>query len=613
MKIQQPFKKLLLISGFALLSLPVLSSCELAQNYTKHDRENNFEPQDYRDALAPRQVSLDKDAGASGKIPELKPYVAQPDLNYKPLPLVSVSVNQTIPLRDVIYEITQQAGYEAEIDPRIRGSIIFTARNRPLDMVIERIAEISGLRYKFEDDILRVELDTPYHETYKINYLALTRTNASSISNDISVVSGEGSDTGSAFEASNESVIDFWQELESNLTQIVQSNRDSNRLATQRDPRVTVADANPAPVQPLSIDENGDITENGPNVQVQAPEAVLNVDSLPLEDEELQTGDDDPFEARFSVNRQAGLVSVFAPERLHKKLASYMDDLKKSVTSQVLIEAKVLEVSLTDEFSAGIDWSQVDINLFGGSGAIGFSPLPVDGVAPGLVRGLLSPASGFNSSTSYTNGNFSAAVDALARFGTVQALASPRLTVLNNQSAALNVAENVVYFEIETTITPSTDGTAPITTSESEARTVPEGVLINVQPAIDNELRRIAMAIRPTITAISTTVEDPVNAGNFIPQVNVQEFDSIIQVEDGQAVVLGGLIQDRVASTRNGTPVLSEVPLLGGLFRNQQDSVEKTELVVFLKATIVDGADTVHSTDKDLYRTFSSDRRPLEF
>ena len=150
-------------------------------------------------------------------------------------------------------------------------------------MVIERIAEISGLRYKFEDDILRVELDTPYHETYKINYLALTRTNASSISNDISVVSGEGSDTGSAFEASNESVIDFWQELESNLTQIVQSNRDSNRLATQRDPRVTVADANPAPVQPLSIDENGDITENGPNVQVQAPEAVLNVNSLPLE------------------------------------------------------------------------------------------------------------------------------------------------------------------------------------------------------------------------------------------------------------------------------------------------------------------------------------------
>jgi len=606
MKMQSSFRKLLLVSGFALLSLPVLSSCELAQNYTKHDRENNFEPQDYRDALAPRQASLDKDAGAAGKIPELKPYVAQPDLNYKPVPLVSVSVNQTIPLRDVIYEITQQAGYEAEIDPRIKGSIIFTARNRPLDMVIERIAEISGLRYKFEDDILRVELDTPYHETYKINYLALTRTNASSISNNISVVSGEGSDTGSEFEASNESVIDFWQELETNLTQIVQSNRDSNRLATQRDPRVTVADANPAPVQPLSIDDNGNITENGPGVQVQAPEAVLNVASLPLEDENLENGDEDPFEARFSVNRQAGLISVFAPERLHKKLASYMDDLKKSVTSQVLIEAKVLEVSLTDEFSAGIDWSQIDIDLFGGAGALGFG---TDGA--GLVRGLLDPVSSANSSVSYTNGDFGAAVDALARFGTVQALASPRLTVLNNQSAALNVAENVVYFEIEVETTSTEAGS--VTTTESEARSVPEGVLINVQPAIDNELRRIAMAIRPTITTITERVPDPVNAGNNVPQVNVQEFDSIIQVEDGQAVVLGGLIQDRVQSTRNGTPVLSEVPLLGGLFRNQQDSVEKTELVVFLKATIVDGADTIHNTDKDLYRTFSSDRRPLKF
>lgn len=607
------YQKIFLFYLFLIVSIPVLGSCELANNYMKHDRENNMQEQDYRDALAPRQAEIDTDNNGrmAGGIPPLQSYVAQPDSNYKPMPLVSISVNQTIPLRDVLYEIAEQAEYDVELDPRIRGSIIFSARNRPLDVVIDRISDIAGLRYEFLDDMLRVELDTPYHETYKINYLALTRTNTSSISNNISVVSGEGADTGSSFTADNESTIDFWGELETNLTQIVEANRDSNRLATDTDPQITVAEANPVNIDPLTMDENGNIVEAGPNVQVQAPEAVLNVNQLPQEEEALSGEEEDPFAARFSLNRQAGLISVFAPQRVHKKIAAYMDELKKSVTSQVLIEAKVLEVSLNDRYSAGINWSQVDINLFGGKGALGFGPTAV---GAGLIRGVIDPTgtSQYTSIAQFERGDFSGAVEALSRFGTVQALASPRLTVLNNQSAALNVAENVVFFEIETETTFDGGG-GGATNTTSEARSVPEGVLINVQPAIDNDSQRISMAIRPTITTITSRVADPANPGNLVPQVNVQEFDSIIQMNDGQAVVLGGLIQDRVESTRNGVPVLGETPVFGGLFRNQQDEVSKTELVVFLKATIVDGGNTIHNTDKDLYRTFSSDRRPLKF
>lgn len=603
--------KSIFLSTFLVFSLLAVSSCELTQNYMKHDRENNMEPQDYRDALAPRDVPL-KDSTKDSNIPPLQSYLSKPDSNYKPMPLVSVSVNQTIPLRDVIYEIAKQAEYDVELDPRIRGSIIFSARNRPLDQVIDRIADIAGLRYKFQDNMLRVEIDTPYHETYKINYLTLTRTNSSSISNDISVVSGEGSDTGSTFSAQNESTIDFWAELEENLTQILESNRDSNRLLTDRDPAVTVAASNPAPVTPLTMDENGNISDTGPNVQVQAPDAVLNVNTLPVDEEQQDSSEDDPFAARFSLNRQAGLISVFAPERLHTKVAEYMKELKKSVSSQVLIEAKVLEVTLSDRFSAGIDWSRVGVDLLGGTGAIGFGPR-----AESLVRGLIDTTegaeAGYDGSLSFGTNDFNLAIEALSKFGTVSALASPRLTVLNNQSAALNVAENIVYFEITTEQTPGTDGGAPLTTTESEIKSVPEGVLINVQPAIDLDLDRISMAIRPTITSITQRVPDPVNVGNTVPQVNVQEFDSIIQVNDGQTVVLGGLMQDRVQSTKNGVPVLSEVPFIGGAFRNQVDEISKTELVVFLKATIVDDRSTIHATDKDLYRTFSSDRRPLDF
>lgn len=609
-------KKVIFVCAFAMLSAPMLMSCELTQNYLKHDRQANMDQQDYRDGLAPRQIEVEEgnDGRMQAGIPPLQAYVAQPDSNFKAMPLVSISVNQTIPLRDVIYEIAEQADYDVELDPRIRGSIIFSTRNRPLDDVIDRISEIAGLRYKFQDDMLRVELDTPYHEIYKINYLALTRTNASSISNNISVVSGEGADTGSAFNAENQSVIDFWAELETNLTQIVESNRDSNRLATDVDPRVTVVETNPAPVDPLMMDEDGNIVESGPNVQVQAPDAVLNVETLnEVDNTIIDPNAADPFQARFSINRQAGLVSVFAPERLHKKIADYMGELKKSVSSQVLIEAKVLQVTLNDEFSAGIDWSLVDVGLFGGRGSLGFGPQ----VAGGLVRAVLDPTGGTiasNAAGAFTNGgDFNVAVDALERFGTVQALASPRLTVLNNQSAALNVAENVVYFEVDTDVSQDGGG-ATLTTVETEARSVPEGVLINVQPSIDQDAQTVSMAIRPTITTITTFVNDPNPAliiPNPVPQVNVQEFDSIIQMNNGQAVVLGGLIQDRVTSVRQATPVLGEIPILGAAFRNQQDNVSKTELVVFLKATIVSGGNTIHPTDKDVYRTFSSDRRPF--
>jgi len=233
------------------------------------------------------------------------------------------------------------------------------------------------------------------------------------------------------------------------------------------------------------------------------------------------------------------------------------------------------------------------------------------------VRGVLDPSSFSTATASFSSGDFSAAVDALSRFGTVQALASPRLTVLNNQSAALNVAENFVFLEIDVDTTVGDVG-PPVVTFETEAQTVPVGVLINVQPAIDTEAQTISMAIRPTITSISSLTPDPnpdlalANVQSNIPVVNVQEFDSVIKMNNGQAIVMGGLIQDRVESERNSVPVAGELPLIGGLFRNQNDSIKKTELVVFLKSTIVEGGNTVHSTDKDLYRTFSSDRRPFK-
>lgn len=630
--LKQSFPRALSAKGLSVLMLSAaimlsLSACDLAKNELKVDRSSDMEVQDYRDALAQRLPDVDNKKTDEAAIPEMKPFMATPNDKLKPMPLVSVSVNQTVPLKDVLYEAAEQADYDIELDPRIRGSIIFTARNKPFDEVIDRIAESAGLRYKFTDDSVKVELDMPYHEIYKVNYLSYVRTNTSSITNDVAVVSGEGADTGSKFKAESKSEANFWGELDTNLTQILGVDRNVATLRTAKDPKITATASSPAPVEPVLLTADGEIAQGGAdgstpaqNVQVAAPEAVLRVEPLPVEEDEpaAQNNGADPYAPRYSINQQAGVISVFATERQQKQISSYLDEVRRMSTSQVLIEAKVLEVGLTDEFAAGIDWTAVDLfnnRLNFGVDTVGASLAPA-------FDPVSDPSLSF--AASYVSGSLNAAVEAMQRFGTVRALASPRLTVLNNQTAVLNVAKNQVYFELEVD-TSQTDSGTTVDVS-SNIRNVPEGVLINVQPSIDLDNQIVSMSVRPTVTRITEFVNDPgvafavadaglptaENITSPVPIVNVQEFDSVIQMNSGQPIVMGGLIQDRTTSTQNAVPVLGEIPILGGLFRNQGDKIEKTELVVLMKATIVEGGNNIHPTDKDLYRGFSQDRRPFD-
>ena len=362
-------------------------------------------------------------------------------------------------------------------------------------------------------------------------------------------------------------------------------------------------------------DPNAELTADA--FDAQRPTPVLRIQSLPSS---AASANAVSFTPSFTINKQAGLVSIFANEKQHKEVKSYLAELKRSVSSQVLIEAKVLQVSLTDEFSAGVDWTKVGGFL---SGELGLE----FNTSGGSARSALSPPSSSNFSLSYSGNDLNAVVDAISRFGTVHALASPRLTVLNNQAAVLNVAENTVYFEID--IDTTTDEGVTQIETDSQIRTVPEGVLINVMPSIDLDTREISLSVRPTITRIEDFVEDPgvllsaaqaeADGANVdgissqVPIVSVQEMDSIISIPSGDVAILGGLLEDRTVSEENGGPVLGELPLFGSMFKNHNDRVQKTELIVFLKATIVNNAkDTIHNTDKDFYRMFSQDRRPLK-
>ncbi len=606
-----------------ILSVGVsLSACDMAANMTKTDRAANMEFQDFRDGLAERlpETSEDETDSAGGEIasiPQLQTYLSTESNTVEAMPLVSIASAGTISLREILYELARQAEYDLELDPNIQGSVIFTARDKPFDLVIERLSDMAGLRYKFDDGFLRVELDTPYHKIYKIDYLSFVRSNEGGVNTSVAVVSGDGADTGSNYSSSSNSTSDFWGELDLNIQQLL-GGASTGALKTSYDPRVTVAQQNPdvAAVSP----QTSSSSEGGVNVQ--PPEAVLNVEALPVNvGRSEESSGSSALVNTFSINRQAGLISVYGTHKAQKAIEEYLTELRRSVTAQVLVEAKVFEVSLYDEFIHGIEWQSV----LGNSATLGFFDIAEEESSLLSLGGIGLPGGDYAADTgfvgSWVRGDVGAFVEAVSGFGTVRALASPRLTVLNNQSAVLNVATNRVYFELDVT-RETDDDTGDVTTEiDTEIKTVPEGVLINVQPSINLDKRTVSMNIRPTVTRISRFVEDPgvqfvagtTGIQSEIPEVNVQEIETVVKVNSGQPIVMGGLIQDRINNTEEGVPVLSELPLFGVAFKQKNDLITKTELVIFLKATVLENpSDSIHNTDRDLYKAFSGDRRPFK-
>ncbi|HEY1096999.1 MAG TPA: secretin N-terminal domain-containing protein, partial [Alphaproteobacteria bacterium] len=519
--------------------------------------------------------------------------------------LVSVTVNQDVPIRDIFYELAKQAQVDLELDPDITGSAIFTAYNRPFDQVVQRLSEIAGLRYTFENNVLRVERDLPYMKVYRVDYMGLTRKFTSEIkantavdASAIGASGGGGGQNGSKSSINTEVAADFWKEMETNLSQLLETGRYQERQDAKTAAPLTTPNAIPA----VTTEQ---LAATGAPAAGAQPSAPVATSTEPEKEEELKGsgGLGDPY---FAINKQAGLINVFASAKQHKQVADYLRELRLATNTQVLIEAKVLEVALTNEYSMGIDWEQFvsgDLILNSTLSNPNFSVNPTTG-------------QGFNIGVS--GNDFRVVLDALSRFGTTRTLSSPRVTVMNNQTALLNVSENRVFFDLDVTVQAATGlGTISTTTVNSQIKSVPEGIIINVHPTVDLDTNEVTMNVRPSITKITGQVEDPAVAYvagdtglvNNIPIIAVRELDSVVQMRSGETIVMGGLMQDAVQGEQTGVPVLSEIPGIGALFRNQTDSTKKTELVILLKATVM--TPKPGQVDKELYKKFGGDRRPF--
>jgi type II secretory pathway component GspD/PulD (secretin) len=193
----------------------------------------------------------------------------------------------------------------------------------------------------------------------------------------------------------------------------------------------------------------------------------------------------------------------------------------------------------------------------------------------------------------------------------------------------LKVAENQVFFELEINITDATATTAAKTTVQSQIKTVPVGLIMSVQPAVDPNSRRISLSLRPSITRIKGFVNDPgvavtvavaqQNGQNIptvtspVPIIEVRELDSLVNLVSGLSVVMGGLMQQSSQTIREGVPGLMDIPLVGQAASENIKDNRVTELVIFIRATLANSRESVADEDIRLYKTFGKDPRPVAF
>ena len=524
---------------------------------------------------SPAHVGIEPTARPEGTIPapvQVAPVLPPPTPAPRP-ETYSVVVNN-VRVQDLLFALARDAKLNVDIHPGITGSVTLNAIDQTLPQLLGRIAKQVDMRYEIDGQTLTVMRDTPYLRVYRIDYVNISR-DAQSQANLSTQVSGTGASAGggSAGAQNNStsivktsSVNKFWETLIGNIKDLL---RETDKIITLNQPSA-------APATPAAPAAAAAGTPSAPAAARAGPQPTLEFREA----------------ASVIANAEAGVLSIRATSRQHEKVQEFLDQVLASVKRQVLIEATIAEVQLNNQYQRGIDWQRL-------RNAAGFSFSQASGATPAGINtnaftiGFASP--GFN---------LAITMKLLESFGDVRVLSSPKLSVLNNQTAVLKVVDNLVYFTVTASTTTAANSPA-VTTFNTTVNSVPVGFIMAVVPQI-SENDTVLLNIRPTISRKLTDIADPnpslanpcgipVPAGgcnipgiaSLIPVIQTREMESVMRVQSGQVAVLGGLMQDAVTRIEDTIPGVRSVPGVGQLLEQRKDINQKTELVIFLRPTVI--------------------------
>ncbi|MCE9679782.1 pilus (MSHA type) biogenesis protein MshL [Shewanella sp. AS1] len=287
------------------------------------------------------------------------------------------------------------------------------------------------------------------------------------------------------------------------------------------------------------------------------------------------------------VSPQAGLVTVRAYPNELRQVKAFIKQAESHLQRQVILEAKILEVTLSDGYQQGIQWD----NVLGSAFANGNTKINF-GTSPGSFGDAITGTLGGVTSINVQGSDFGAMITLLDTQGDVDVLSSPRVTASNNQKAVIKVGKDE-YFVTDVSST-TVAGTTPVTSPEVELTPFFSGIALDVTPQIDEE-GNVLLHVHPSVIDIkeqnksikvsSETLELP------LAQSEIRESDTVIKARNGDVVVIGGLMKSENIQQSSKVPLLGDIPLIGELFTNRSNSLRKTELVILLKPTVV-GAST---------------------
>lgn len=521
----------------------------------------------------------------------------------QPRPELYNVVVHNIDVQQLLFALARDAKMNIDVHPGIEGTITMNVLDQTLPEILDRIAAQVDMRYEINGKNLTIQPDTPYLKSYRIDYPNIRR-DAQSTVNTSTNIGASGSTAGatgggSSNNSSNTTLANitnnrFWETLTANLRDILRETDkilpegSSETITEQSSQQTAIAQPGQTASETTATPNS---TRNTRNVRHETLPAQLNQQGA-------TTVRRITFREAASVivNAETGVVSVRATARQHEKIREFLDGILSSARRQVLIEATIVEVDLSDRFQQGIDWSIV--RKLGSTNGSNVTLQPAGPVTSGMLTGgLVSTLASLTWKKSSAETDITAALKMLESFGTLRVLSSPKISVLNSQTSLLKVVDNQVYFNI--TVTPGTPATAttPATqpTYSSTLNTVPIGFLMTVTPQISDN-GEVTLNLRPSISRISGYALDPNpilaqnNITNPVPIIQTREMESIMRVQSGDIAILGGLMQDGRDNKTDEVPILNKIPFLGELFKFKDNSSRKSELVVFLRPTVLKDA-----------------------
>jgi len=479
-------------------------------------------------------------------------------------PRFDLAVNAA-PAQQVFLGIASGTRYSMLLNPDVAGSITVNLKDVTVPEAMQAMRELYGYEYRIEGNRIFVQPLTAQTRFYSIAYPSSLRQGKS----ELRVISGSIADSGNTSGSSGNSTAsssnsssgggsqvdssrivtsvasDFWGELQASVGMLIGCSITSSAVAGQS----AVASNCPA----------------GRNVSISPHTGMLMVRALPLE---------------------------------QRQVNEYLKAARVQVERQVMIEAKIIEVTLNESAQTGINWAAIGTGKgypFGISSNYGQATFP-SGDFPFLNStadfGVLNQAA--NSTLvglAFQTDSFAALVRFLETQGQVQVLSSPRIAAINNQKAVLKVGVDE-FFVTEISSTQSTTGTT--TTPSTSVTTQPffSGIALDVTPQID-DADNIILHVHPSVSQVVTD-EKVIDLGSQqgiyklpLAKSSVSETDSIVRLKNGEIAAIGGLMKRESRNSGSGVSGLGDIPLLGALFKNTNKLNQKQELVILLKPTLI--------------------------